>query len=324
MPPILAPRWWISRRAAVTQARDQVDVTRLATDTTRRDIALATAQAYLAIIGSRRQVEVDERALENAREHLDYARRRLQGGAGTRLNELRADASVSTSTGQLENSRLALRRAQEALGVLVAADSAVDAGAEPAFDVPAAISEQEWALARPDVQLQQITQRAAERVVHDSWRDFVGNATATFTPQYVTPQGLFQPSRTWRFTLSFTQPLYEGGLRKTVLHLRELQVEQTKLAVSSVMLRARSEVRVASESVKSYEAVLASARLASTQAAEVLRITTSAFELGATTNIEVIDAQRATRDLESAAVLSEYALLRAKLDLLVAIGRFPR
>ena len=76
--------------------------------------------------------------------------------------------------------------------------------------------------------------------------------------------------------------------------------------------------------MKSYERALASARLAATQAGDVLRITTSAFEVGATTNIEVIDAQRSARDAETLAVMQEDAMRRAKLELLVAIGRFPR
>src|SRR5205823_3347072 len=113
------------------------------TDSTRRDIAIATAQAYLAVIAAKRQVDVDQRAVDNARAHMDYAQRRLQAGGGSRLNELRAASSASTGELRLENSRLAVRRAQEALGVLVSADSPMDAGAEPAFDAPSAVTEQD-------------------------------------------------------------------------------------------------------------------------------------------------------------------------------------
>ena len=310
--------------AAVTQARDQVDVANLATASTKRDIAIATAQAYLAVIAAQRQLDVDQRAVQNARAHRDYAQRRLDAGAGSRLNEVRAASSQSTSELELENSRLALRRAQEALGVLVAADTPIDAGTEPALDAPATISEQDWAQARPDVRLEQANQRAAERIVHDSWRDWVGTASASFVPQVVGPAGLFQPARTWRLTASFVQPIFEGGQRRVALGLRELQVEQSRLALSNIMLRARSEVRVAQEAVQSAERALDSARQAATQSADVLQITTSAFQLGATTNIEVIDAQRSARDADTTAAQAEDALRRAKLDLLVAIGRFPR
>ena len=76
--------------------------------------------------------------------------------------------------------------------------------------------------------------------------------------------------------------------------------------------------------MRSFERALTSARLAAEQAAEVLKISTAAFEVGATTNIEVIDAQRSSLDADTAATLIEDALQRARLDLLVAIGRFPQ
>ena len=314
----------LSRWATLPQARDQIEIARLSTADVRREIAVATAQAYLAVTAGRRQVDVDQRAVDNARAHLDYAQRRVQGGAGSRLNELRAASAASTSEARLENTRLSLRRAQEALGVLLAADGPMDAGADPAFDTPTAIDEQAWMQARPDVRFQLATQHAAERVVRDTWRDWIGNASATFSPQVVTPRGLFQPSQTWRLTVSFSQPIFEGGQKRAVLHLRELQVEQSKLALTDVELRARSEVRIAQESLQSYQRALDRARLAATQADDVLRITTSAFEVGATTNIEVIDAQRSARDAESAAASAEDAVRRAQLELLVSIGRFPR
>jgi outer membrane protein TolC len=76
--------------------------------------------------------------------------------------------------------------------------------------------------------------------------------------------------------------------------------------------------------VQRLERAQAIAQEAVDQASEVLRITTSAFEIGATTNIEVIDAQRSLRDAEVAAASSEDAVRHAKLDLLVAIGKFPQ
>lgn len=314
----------LSRRAAVPQARDQVEVARQSTADVRKSVAVATAEAYLAVIAARRQLEVDLHALENARAHLEYAERRVEGGVGSRLNQIRAAQETSSDETLVENSQLGVLRAQEALGVLVAADGPMDAGLEPAFDIPATIDEREWMQARTDLRVQQATQLAAERVVHDSWRDYAGTLAVSFDPQLVTPAGLFQPSRTWRLFVSFAQPIYEGGLRRSTARLRELEVERTKIDRTDLELKARSEVRVAQQSVQGYERILQSARQAATQANDVLRITTSAFEVGATTNLEVVDAQRSARDIESAAARAEDAVRRAKLDLLVALGRFPK
>jgi multidrug efflux system outer membrane protein len=160
--------------------------------------------------------------------------------------------------------------------------------------------------------------------VRDSWIDWAPLPTVKFDPQVVTPSGLFQPSRTWRLTVSATQPLFDGGQRRAAKRVRQTAVDESKLAFTGLQIQARSEVRIAQESVRSLDRALVTAREAVDQATEVLRITTAAFEVGATTNIEVIDAQRSLRDAETAAALAEDAVRRARLDLLVAIGRFPQ
>jgi outer membrane protein TolC len=101
-------------------------------------------------------------------------------------------------------------------------------------------------------------------------------------------------------------------------------VQSATIAINETEIRARSEVRIAREALVSLDRALETARLAVDQAHEVLRITTAAFEVGATTNIEVIDAQRSARDAESEAAVAEDAVRRGRLDLLVATGRFPQ
>ena len=318
--PLLA----LSRRSTREQARDQVEVATLSTAEVRRQIAVAAAQTYLSIISAKRQVEVEERALENARAHLDYAQRRFEGGVGSRLNAVRAAQAVAGEEARLENVRLALRQSQEALGVVLAEDGPVDASAEPALDTPMALDESAWMTARPDLVVQGARIRAAERIVRDSWKDVSPFAEATFDPRYVTPAGLFQPSRTWRFTISVSQPIFQGGLQRAVRREREILFDQSKIVLTELEIQARSEVRLAQASLSSLERSLEISRRAAENADEVLRITTTAFEVGATTNLEVIDAQRSARDAGSTVTVAQDAVQRARLDLLVAIGRFPR
>ena len=66
------------------------------------------------------------------------------------------------------------------------------------------------------------------------------------------------------------------------------------------------------------------ARDAANAANEVLKITIIAFEAGSTTNLEVIDAQRSQRDVEAVVAIAEDSVRQARLDLLVALGRFPK
>lgn len=319
MPLLAASRW-----AAAAQARDQIDIARLSVTDVRKEIASATAEAYLAIITQQRQLEVNQRARETAQAHLDYAQRRLASGAGTRLNELRAAQEVASDDARLENTRLAVRRAQEALGVLVVADGPVDAAAEPTFDVPPVGEESTWMAARPDIQLFTATERAAERVWRDSFKDHFPTVFASFDPQALTPSGLFQPSRTWRLSFSLSQPIFDAGQRQGAALVREAAAAFSRSSLASLQIQARAEVRMAREAVESTERALQIVRLAAQQANEVLGITNTAFQAGATTNLEVIDAQRSARDADAAVAIGEDAVRRARLDLLIALGRFPQ
>lgn len=318
--PVLAASRWAAR----AQARDQIEIANLSTADVRTDIAVATAETYLAIIAQRRQVDVSLRARETAMAHLDYARRRLEAGAGTRVNELRAGQEVATNEARLENAQLGVRRAQEALGVLIAANGPADAASEPRFDIPETIQEAGWMALRPDLRLFVAQERAADRVWRDSSKDWFPTAIASFDPQALVPASIFSSARSWRFVVNFSQPLFDGGQRRGLRQFREAAFNASRLAVQGLQIQARSEVRLAQETVRSTERAFENLRSAAQQAAEVLKITTFAFEAGATTNLEVIDAQRQARDADSAAAVAEDAVRRAQLDLLTALGRFPQ
>jgi len=318
--PVLAPSRW----AAKAQAQDQVEIANLFTADARTGIAVSTAQAYLAIIALKREVEVTQRALETSLAHLDYARRRLEAGAGTRVNELRAGQEVSTTEARLVTAQLGVRRSQEALGVLIVSDGPADTAGDPVFVIPPIADEAGWMALSPDLRLFTAEERAADRVWKDSSKDWFPTATATFDPQAIVPASIFTSARSWRFVVNFTQPIFDSGQRAGQKRVREANYNVSRLALTGLQIQARSEVRVAQETVRSSELALGRLRAAADQANEVLKITTFAFEAGATTNLEVIDAQRQARDADTAAVLAEHVVRRSQLDLLTALGRFPQ
>jgi outer membrane protein len=316
---LLDPVSWARR----TQAGDDVAVARQSAWDVRQQVAVAAAQAYLQIVTARRVLELNERARENARAHSEFANRRFQGGIGSRLDALRARQELSSIEMRVEEARLDIRRSQEALGVLVAAEGPVDAADVPAFELPPA-GTAEGIDGRPDIQLAVSRRLAAERVVGDSWKDYLPSVTALFDPQVLAPSGLFVPARSWRASVVFAVPVLDGGGRRALARARRSQLDTVRAEAAGVERDARSQVRTARAAVESTERALASARAAAGQAEEVLDITDIAFRAGATTNIEVVDAQRRARDAETAAAIAEDNVRRARLELLIALGRFPQ
>jgi len=316
--PVLAASAWAAR----TQAADQVAIATMNIADVRRQIGVAAAQAYLSVITAKRQVEVNERARDTAKAQLDYATARREGGVGSRLNEARAAQELAVNDELLERSRLAVVLGQEALGRLLVKDGPIDVAGPPALEVPALDGETWWA-ARTDIRLFDARIDAQTRVVTDSRRDWIPSVTASFRPQYITPAGLFAPAATWTALLSANIPLWDSGQRAAVTARRRADLELFKVDRRDLEVSVKSEARIARATIDAEVRALERSREAAAHAAEVLRITDVAFRAGATTNIELVDAQRRSRDAESTVTLAEDRARQARLALLVALGRFP-
>ncbi len=319
--PLYAPATWARR----TQAQDNKRVAELSSAETRRQVALATAQAYLAIITQKRLAAANLIARDTSRHHFDLATQLFDKGAGSKLNQLRAQQDLSSNEVTLEDSLQAVYTAQEALGVLLARDGPVDASEEPVLDAPptAADTIATFVRQRADLQFLAAREQAADRVFKDSWKDRMPVVTASFLPQYLTPTGLFSENGSWRLQALMTVPIFDAGQRAGLKAGREAQLRIARSETTAAARQAASEIRVADEGIRSAQRSVAAARAAAQQAHQVVQIVNVSFRTGATTNIEVIDAQRAAQDADTATEVSEDRLRRAKLDLLVSSGRFP-
>jgi outer membrane protein TolC len=316
--PVYAPAAW-ARRA---QSLDQQHVAELGKADTTRQISLETADAYLTIIARRRVVQANERARDTARAHFDLARELEQQGSGSRLNELRAQQEESTDEGLVEGARLLLYQAQEALGVLLAADGPIDASEEPAFAIPADIASAPNPN-RTDLKLFSAEQQAAERVVRDSAKDRFPSLVVVFEPQATHPSPFFTPSTSWRLMLEANVPIFDSGLRTGQKTERQAALDISRANLAGALTRASSETRAGREAVASAQRTLTSVTQAADEAQQVVNIVNVSFRAGAATNIEVIDAERSARDADTAVANGEDALRRARLDLLDALGLFP-
>jgi len=283
---------------------------------------VTAAQAYLAVIAAERQRDIAERNRDTAKALEDYARTRFEAGQGSRLNHVRSVQQLESAEGLLELGALQVSRAQEALGVAVFAPGPLAAKGEPALSAAPAPADEAWLDERPDVRLLTAELEARERVVSDSWKSWLPTATASFTPRYVTPAGLFEPSKSWRAFFELQVPIFDGTLSST-RRARLADRETARLRLDARKNEARSELRIALEAGRRAERIVTRIGQAAESAKEALRITEIAYRAGATTNVEVVQAQQTARNAEIEAAVAEDRLRQARLDLLVALGRFP-
>jgi len=319
--PLVHPKSW----ATWSHAKDNVEVARSSSKDIRRQVAVATARAYLAVIVQRRLVEVNESARETAKLHYEYSHQRFQGGVGNRIDEVRAAQELSTDIATVETAKTALTRAEEALGVLAGADGPLDVDTDVALpqtpDLNAGLAE---AARRSDVRLGEKRRDAAEHVVKDGWTEYSPYLVGIGQAFYQNPASLTFPTTGWQAQLVLTLPLYDGGLRYGLQAEREALRDETVFALQGVLRQVRSDVRVAFEAMRRADDALLAARDAAKLAKEALELANLSYRAGATTNLEVIDAERRARDADIQTAIAEDGARQARLDFLAATGRFPQ
>lgn len=317
--PIIAPRSWV----ATARAKDNREVAKLTLADTRRQVALLAGRAYLTVIGQKRVLESSVQARDTARAHEEFSKSRFAGGVGNRLDAVRAAQERASSETRVQTQTLALVRAQEALGILLGENGPIDAtdvvlGAPPTLAT--ALSE---AQSRSDVVASKERAESARRSVRDSYTDYMPLLTGAAQPFYQNPASLTLPTTGWQAQLLLTIPLFDGGNRYGLRHERDALYDQAKLKVEAALRQARSEVRLGFEAVQRADEALLQARDAAKLAQEALELSTLAYRAGATSNIEVVDAERRARDAATDAAVAEDAARQARLDLLAAAGKFP-
>jgi outer membrane protein TolC len=318
--PLLAPQAWAAewhatnaRRIAETGAAD-----------VRRLVAQATAGAYLTVLAQHRQIRSTEAARTNAKAHADFAHTRLVGGVGHSIDDVRARQDLATVEVQVQSVYTSLARAREALGVLLGAPGPVDSESDVDLGVlptlPGALEDARTR--RPDIQTQQGRVTASLKQADDTWVYYAPYLAAVGQP-FMQLGSALQPKTGWQAQLLLTLPIYDGGLRGGVSRERAALVTEARLGMEAALRQAQSEVRVAFEAMLHADLGMVAAQEAAELAKRAYELATLAYQAGATGNLEVIDAAHRARDADGDAAQAEDVARHARLDLLVASGRFP-
>ncbi len=318
--PLIAPQAW----ANWSRAADQLETSKFSERDVQRTVGITTARAYLTVFAQKRQVEVNRQARDNSLAHMQYADARLRGGIGNRVDWARAGQDLEQNEALLQSSYANLYRSQEALGILLGEDEPVDVEDIPAIpQMPTFEQAIEESQGRADILLFRQEEKAADRSLNLSWTEYLPNITVVGQPFYQEPSSLTTPKTGWQIQALLTWYLYDGGARYGRTHQREAVLEQARIQLDATLRQANSDVRAAIDNVERTTAAVERQRNSATLADDAMRLADIAYRAGASTNLELIDAQRRARDAETLANIAEDNQRQAYIDLLAASGRFP-
>ncbi len=319
-----APLVAFSRWYAWAHGVEGVDVASLSEADVRRTVAITAARTYLTVVAAKRAIDVSESAVKVGRAHEEYAVARRNGGVGNELDVRRAEQERWAAEVQLQAAYGILARSQEALGVICGASGPLDATGVPPVKYYPDLDQADAAVkGRQDVKAAAGRARLADAVWKDSWTDWMPVLAGTFQGYAQTNAVEPTPPSGWVAQLVLSFPIFEGGLRPAQATERGALAREAEESLEGVLRQAHSDVRLSFQSMRFSYAGYDAARRGAESAAVALELANQAYRAGATSNLDVIDAERRARDAATTAVIAEDAVRQANLDLLSAAGRFP-
>lgn len=315
--PILAPRAW----HGIGTADAQIDVARLSVEDRRRILVAAAADAVVGVVTAERVAEINRVGLRAAMERLQLTRRRQELGSGTLLDVVRFDQDVAIARATLIQGDESLRRARESLGVSL--------GAVEPYGVPKgftlegleadarAICQPTSLEDRADLRAARATVELAEREVTDADLLYLPTAEISTTATLSSEQLATTEHVAWNVQALLTIPIWDGGARYGAHRAAVAGVDQARQRALGATRVASVEAAQSRRGVEVAEQSLVVARTSRDLAKEVERLSQRAWEAGAGTSFDLVDASRRLREAELQLAVREFELVRAKIAALL-------
>lgn len=318
-----------------------------------RDLKAAALESYLASVEARRALrtslvaqianayllerDLDERLIDARRtlatreESWRIMNRRYEVGATSRLDAAQAEMLRDQARAELAVLEQQKARAHNALGVLVGtplepasvALSEIETGFATAI-APGLPSE--VLLERPDVLAAEHRLKAANANI--------GAARAAFFPRIALLGGLGSASDeldglfgadtgAWLFVPTLSLPIFDGGRLRANRNLAEARANMAVADYERTIQVAFREVADALADRRWLADQVAVQRAIAATQAERVRLARLRYDNGATSFLEVLDAERTQFAAEQALVQARRALLASTVNLYAALGGGP-
>lgn len=322
--PVIAPRAWY----AIGTANRAIEISKLTVDEAKRTIALAVANAMVAVVTAERVAELNRLGLKNALTRLELTTRRAALGGGTGLDVVRARQDVEVARSTLVAGDETLRQARESLGLALGLPEQV--GVPPTVDLNGLEADARKACKpapsvdeRPDVAALRGRAELAHRAHNDVKYQFsptVDVRSAVFTTTIDTGAA---PNTTWNVQAVLTVPLWEGGARYGALRTTTAEEVQAQERHEALRRTATVQVVQAQRGVTVAEERRRVAGSARDLAAENDRLTRAAYLEGRGTSLELVAAAQTLREQEIQLALRDFDLVRARVLAVLALATCP-
>lgn len=292
-----------------------------------QDIKLGVAEHYVAVLRAERAVDVAQSNVATLTTHTDYARDRYEYGAVPKNDFLAASVTLANAQQRLLQAENGLDYARAAYNRFLGRELDAPVSLDPTLDIDRLFP------GSPDLANLIATarhERPELAALEENGRALRRQAEATRAstrPQLALTSGymlleneFLDDDEFWMTGVAIRWNLFDGGQsrrRAAALDHRALAVSHDRAEFESVVAL---QVRRAWNDRIEASNRLDVAQSAVTQAAENLRVVTNRYQAGASTNVEVLDAEALRTQALSNRDDARFEVALAKLRLARAVG----
>jgi multidrug efflux system outer membrane protein len=320
--------FWGRFRRATEAARAQL----LATEWGRRAVMTTlvgqVSSAYFGLRALDLELDISRRTLTSRQQSLQLTQAREQGGVTSLLDVRQAEQLVYGATGEIATLDREIEQQENFLSVLVGGNPGPIARGRALteqphqLDVPAGLPS---ALLerRPDIQ--QAEQQLAATNAQ------IGVAKAAYFPDIaLTGSGGFESTALaalftgtnaiWAAALSVTQPVFNAGRTRSQVALAEARREEALISYQRTIRQAFRDVSDALVGYRKLHVFREQQALLFEAAQDARRLSSIRYEGGATSYLEVLDADTRLFDAELGLAQAELSELSALVEIYRALG----
>jgi outer membrane protein TolC len=308
-----------SSRASVESAEATETVARFRT-------ALATDAAYFAVLANNDLSRVSTDRLKRAQEQLGIARVRVSAGEAIASDSLQLLLEVSRAQLAMLSRDSAVVVSRLHLGRIIGLDGPADAAPIDSVKPPALPMTQEEAIAElrrrgPDVEASRADERSASAVLGAQKERYFPEVTLGATSGRYDSQLFPSALKRSQYAVSVAIPFWNGGTRE--LAIARARADRD-IARATRVDRERGTAQVMAEAYHGYITSRSGVDLALigvVAARENYRVQRARYQEGATTILDLLEAQVALSESEAALIQSRYSTRLALAQIEALLGR---
>lgn len=320
---------WGQYRRAKEGAQASVDAAYSTVDNTRLVFLQDLVSSYINARFFLARISIAQDNLKSRRETLELTKFQLDAGAASRLDVVQAEGLVNSTLSEIPGLEISYRQQIHHIATLLALPSATiiaqvtGSAVQPVFrgsvatGVPADLIRN-----RPDIRIAErnLAAQTAQIGVAEAQLFPTITLSGAISPSYIHASGSHGGLTTWSFGPALSLPIFDGGLLRANVKIAESASREQYIVWKQTVLNGVEEVENGLSAIPRDAQTVAAWRASVRSYQEALQLSTASYKDGASSLLDVLDAQRSVSDAQESLAQAVQQSAIDYVALNVAIG----